>query len=519
MITPETSIKTVNKTNVKNHTISKIVCSVFLFFALLLFFLANWYIRKFGDTGFDSILFTIFSNEGGAQIKELVANYIINGLLPTIIAFSVVETVLFLFPENKIFSFRFKKFNLHILPIKHWCAVAVSLILSVLLLFSASVTSGLNDYIHGLVSMSTIFEDNYVDPNEVNIEFPEEKRNLIYIFLESMETTYFSKEQGGALEYSIIPELYNLADRNINFSHTDGVGGFLTPSGTTWTVAAMTAHSSGVPLKSPPSFERNTYGSNDFLPGIKTLTNILDENGYYQALMVGSDAKFANRDVYYQSHGIDKIYDLYTAREDNIVPEDYHVWWGMEDENLFKYARKELLSISKKDEPFAFTLLTVDTHFTNGYICDECGNKYEEQYENVMACSSRQIYNFINWIKRQSFYKNTTIIIAGDHLTMDSEYIGRNVESDFDQRVYNCIINSSVEGTNYKNRQFTSLDMFPTTLAAIGCKIPGDRLGLGTNLFSDKKTLVEEIGYDEFNKQLALNSRYYSENFIKRQQK
>ena len=34
--------------------------------------------------------------------------------------------------------------------------------------------------------------------------------------------------------------------------------------------------------------------------------------------------------------------------------------------------------------------------------------------------------------------------------------------------------------------------MFPTTLAALGVKIPGDMLGFGVNLFSDKKTLLEE---------------------------
>ena len=289
----------------------------------------------------------------------------------------------------------------------------------------------------------------------------------------------------------------------------------MTPNGATWTVAAMTSHVSGVPLKSPPSFERNTYGASEFLPGITTLSDILKKNGYYQALMVGSASEFANRNILYKGHNTDKIYDLYTAREDGIVPKDYHVWWGMEDKHLFKYAKRELTKIAKQNEPFAFSLLTVDTHFTNGYVCNMCDDKFSEQYENVMACSSKQVADFINWIKRQSFYKDTTIVIVGDHLTMDSEYIGRNVEKGFDQRVYNCIINSAVQGSNYKNRQFTSFDLFPTTLASIGCKIEGERLGLGTNLFSDKKTIPEEMGYDEFNHQLGLNSKYYNDNFLK----
>lgn len=499
----------------KKHSFLQIFCSVMLFLGLLLFFAARWYIGKFGDTGFDSIIFTLLSNNGAAGTSELIGSFLLKGLLPTLISFSVIEFVLFLFPKSKNLKLNFKKLSIHILPISHWCSVCISLILSVVLIFFASGISGLTEYIHGMVSMSTIFEDEYVNPDDVKITFPEEKRNLIYIFLESMETTYFSKEQGGALEKSIIPELYYLADKNINFSHNDGIGGFLTPNGSTWTVAAMTSHVSGVPLKSPPSFEQNTYGAVSFLPGLTTLSDVLNKNGYYQALMVGSASEFANRNVLYKGHNTDKVYDLYTAREVGIVPKDYHVWWGMEDKHLFKFAKQELTKISKQDEPFAFSLLTVDTHFSNGYVCNMCDDKFSEQYENVMACSSRQVAEFVSWIKSQSFYKNTTIVIVGDHLTMDSEYIGRNVEKGFDQRVYNCIINSAVEGSNYKNRQFTSFDLFPTTLASMGCKIEGERLGLGTNLFSDKKTIPEEMGYNEFNYQLGLNSRYYNDNFLK----
>ena len=56
-----------------------------------------------------------------------------------------------------------------------------------------------------------------------------------------------------------------------------------------------------------------------------------------------------------------------------------------------------------------------------------------------------------------------------------------------------------IEAENAKNREFTTLDMFPTTLAAIGCKIEGNRLGLGTNLFSSERTLSEQLGMDYLN--------------------
>ena len=51
--------------------------------------------------------------------------------------------------------------------------------------------------------------------------------------------------------------------------------------------------------------------------------------------------------------------------------------------------------------------------------------------------------------------------------------------------------------------------MFPTTLSAIGVEIKGDRLGLGTDLFSKTKTLCEELGTKEYINGLERSSEYY----------
>ena len=68
---------------------------------------------------------------------------------------------------------------------------------------------------------TTIFEDEYVKSQNVKITFPENKRNLIYIFLEAMENSIMSEDNGGGWEYSVIPELEILAKENINFSHNN----------------------------------------------------------------------------------------------------------------------------------------------------------------------------------------------------------------------------------------------------------------------------------------------------------
>ena len=163
------------------------------------------------------------------------------------------------------------------------------------------------------------------------------------------------------------------------------------------------------------------------------------------------------------------------------------MWWGYEDQKLFANAQEKLTELSSKDEPFNFTMLTVDTHFEDGYVCEQCQNEFEDnQYANVMACSSRQVDAFVKWIQQQPFYENTTIVIIGDHLTMDSDFCN-DVSDDYERSVYNVFINlpegldTSFEKTH--NREFATLDMFPTTLAAMGVKIEGDRLALGVESF------------------------------------
>ena len=106
---------------------------------------------------------------------------------------------------------------------------------------------GVSDYIKVQMQSSKFIEDNYVKPDTVSLTFPEKKRNLIYIFMESMESTFISKAQGGAMEHNIIPELTKLAQNNTNFSEDNMTGGSYAAYGTTWTVGAMVAQTSGLP--------------------------------------------------------------------------------------------------------------------------------------------------------------------------------------------------------------------------------------------------------------------------------
>ena len=480
------------------------VAAAFLTLLLLLsygcFFAARWFVTVYGRIGFDSILFTLQSSLDGVQ-SGLVQSLLLRGALPTVICTALSCAILMMLRK---------------LPVRRWVSILTSIALSVGLLGYAAVDVELTDYIWQMLSHSHLYENEYVAPDSVEITFPEEKRNLVYIMLESMETTYLSKELGGASDVNLIPELTELAQEGINFSHNDSVGGFHATNGASWTIGAIVAQTAGIPLKVPAGIEdwQNGYGKDGiFLPGVRSITNILDEAGYYTSFLCGSNADFGGRKPYYVSHGMDEIYDIHTARRDGIVPEDYFVWWGMEDLHLFEYARQELTKISQLDEPFAFTMLTVDTHHVGGYQCAYCLGEFEEPYEQSIACSSRQVLEFVNWLKAQPFWDNTTVVITGDHLSMDNGYFQRNVEEGYERMVYSCILNSPVTATHTKNRDYCAVDLFPTTLAAMGCTIEGDRLGLGVNLFSNRPTLSEKLCFNRFNAELGQTSDYYVEHF------
>lgn len=374
-------------------------------------------------------------------------------------------------------------------------------------------------YLNGMMRTTTVYEEEYTPPQDQTYEFPKKKKNLIYIFLESMETSFASVEEGGFMQENFIPYLTELAKENISFSDKNVLGGAHAVPGTTWTAAAMVTQTSGIPLTIP--ITKSNFGDDDkFLPGAYSLGEILQNAGYNQTLMVGSKASYAKRQDYFEQHGAYRIFDYYTAielgEEAGYLPPDYYVWWGFEDQKLFDYAKREILSLHSEGKPFNFTMLTVDTHFTDGYKCEQCQSNFDNQYANVIHCSDRQIYEFVNWIKAQPFYKDTVIVLSGDHLTMDHKYFDKIDDSvkERGRRIYNCFINTGLSDKYSKNRVFSTLDIFPTTLAAMGVKWGSESLGLGVNLFSGEKTLCEEKGLDVFSYQLASGSNFYSDYII-----
>lgn len=497
-----------------------------------------WGVENYGNIGLDEIIFTLNMPLAGTS-DSLVNSYLLNGLLPAVLLF-IAETLVTCVPLKKIYSLvldynnsrknKTAQFRLQLFPFRpHWLIyTAILVVWFVLLLFKANTAFGLFSYVKNLFDRTQIYDVEYVDPTTVELEFPEEKRNLIYIYMESAETSNQDIANGGLFDTNYIPEMTQLAKDNISFSQSELIEGAAVAPACGWTIAGLVAQTSGLPLKLY-TYDGTSGGADNsmgkyasFMPGATTLGDILKEQGYTNYFMCGSNVTFGGRASYFSQHGDYTLWDYYSAIDEGKISSDYHEWWGYEDQKLYTYAQEKLLELAASDEPFNFTMLTADTHHVGGYVCSLCEDEYDEQYGNVWACASRQVSAFVEWIQQQDFYENTTIVISGDHCSMDPYFYSTSYDDVTygkhygytTRKVYNCIINSAIEPVNEQNRLFTTLDMFPTTLAAMGVQIEGNRLGIGTNLFSDTETLSEQYGYDELFAELNKTSTFYNNKIL-----
>ncbi|MFW6210705.1 MAG: LTA synthase family protein [bacterium] len=358
---------------------------------------------------------------------------------------------------------------------------------------------GIAGYIKKLnAPFSGYYEENYKAPEKTLIRLPE-KNNLIVIHLESMERAYFNREIFGD---NLAPNLERMANSNISFK------GYRQVKGTGWTIGGLFSLYCGVPLKAalPGSGKRN---KNDFFTNIKSLPNILKEHGYRTYYMQGADLRFSGKNRFLEQHGFDVMYGREDLQSRNDYIEDFDGDWGVNDHALFEYVKKKLTEIAEEKKPFFMAFLTVDTHGPDGFLNDKCEEKFDDKFKNVLACSDELLNDFIIWLEKQSFYKDTVIVILGDHLAMHNTLYDR-LEQAENREIVNVIINSRKNTGNLK-RVFTMFDLMPTLIESMGGEIEGRRLGLGVSLFSEKKTLIEKEGFKAFNENIYAKSLMYEE--------
>ena len=97
--------------------------------------------------------------------------------------------------------------------------------------------------------------------------------------------------------------------------------------------------------------------------------------------------------------------------------------WGVQDYDLFRFAKVKYMELVNAEKPFNLTLLTIDTHFPKGMPDKRLVGKVNKQinpesHEFSVATLDYLLKDFIDFIYEQPNSDNTVIVLLGDHLLL-----------------------------------------------------------------------------------------------------
>ena len=300
--------------------------------------------------------------------------------------------------------------------------------------------------------------------------------NLVYIYGESLERTYFDEQAFPDLA----PELSRLKQQQaLDFTQTEQL------PGTDYTIAGMVASQCGIPLFAP--FEGNASASlSSFFPQNICLGDILKNAGYQTWFIQGADLRFAGKDTFLKSHGIDHLYGLQELKA-QVADPTYRNNWGFYDDTVLDEVWQKFEQLSQQPQPFALFTLTVDTHHPDGFISRSCQrNSYSyegkpNQSFSAVACSQEHVAQLIERILASPYAKNTLIVVSSDHLAMNNtawKYLNAHQRDNLFM-----IIRGDRAQPQLLSMKRSSLDNGATVLDLLG----GDNaIGLGRSSLSDR---------------------------------
>jgi len=255
------------------------------------------------------------------------------------------------------------------------------------------------------------FDDFYVEPEPRWPAAP--RRNLVVIYAESLEQTYFDE----ALFPGLMTELRELKPRATAFTNVR------TAAGTGFTIAGLVATQCGLPLITA-GHPNSMRGMDRFLSGATCLGDLLQERGYALHYLGGADLSFAGKGTFFRSHGFDSVMgseELAPRLEDP----DYVSTWGLYDDFLFEQLLERFDSLAQGEKPFGLFTLTMDTHHPRGHQSRSCiGLEYGDGSNamlNAVRCADHLIARTLRTILAAPAAKDTLVVLASDHLALKND--------------------------------------------------------------------------------------------------
>ena len=342
---------------------------------------------------------------------------------------------------------------------------------------------------------------NFDPVSEVVIQItarPDTQRNLIVIYLESLERTYGDMP---ATKQAFLP-IQDLSNNSIQAVNLRQI------FGTTYTIAGMVASQCGVPLLSPGLgeifFRKNTKQSLDaLLPSVTCLGDVLTDDGYTASYLNGADLNRFSKRGFLKSHGYTRV-----LGSGEIAPEIMNGRsnaFGMNDALLFEYVYDEYDHLAAQTAPFMLSMLTIATHGPDAFLDNNCpsSDNPDTQIPAAIACSAQQISDFIAYVRANETARETDFVILSDHLALNNT-LSTALNAQGEQRRNLFFINSNTDA-QIINRTASMLDIYPTILDHLGYQLENGQANLGHSMFNPTSNLLERFGTDGVDRLLQGN--------------
>lgn len=343
-------------------------------------------------------------------------------------------------------------------------------------------------YLYSGFTRNTFFEDYYCQVKLDEIKFPEKKRNVIILMLESIE---MNLNDDDIFSVPLIPRLGELKRRGVSCHLRENLGA-------EWMAGNLTGLLFGLPLRLPVNVNKYLSADHDFLPGAVSLLEVFESNGYSVNFIAGNDTSVTGVKNIFLSHlKAAGLYDLNYLTARGLPRESPR---GVRDKYLYQAARNLIVGLNRSNPPFLLLIKTRDTHSPAAVYAD--GPRVFNDARDSFVAADNLAAEFLDWLAGQDFYADTTVLVVGDHSYKAPKLGPISLEQDRPSSLYNVFLNTvPFDGrpgaTRAATRVATIWDMGASLLEGIGAELPLGCFGFGRSIFHDGVTLAERFEAEE----------------------
>jgi phosphoglycerol transferase len=328
---------------------------------------------------------------------------------------------------------------------------------------------------------------------------PALKKNMIIVYLESLEQTYANLESTKE-QYGKIDPL--MADALVATQ-------LMQTNGTNFTIAGIVATQCGVPLL-PSGLNQGIYRRKlaemevrTFYDRIECLGDRLSSDGYTLSYMNGADARKYSKRSFLTQHGYSRIFDELSVPENERAGREN--MWGLNDEFLYEHLHKEVDYLAAQGDPFVLSYLTISTHGPDAFLDTNCAQPPEgvSKIPAAIGCSFDSLINFYDYIEAKGLMKDTIFVVMSDHLAMTNTV---SEELKIQDQRENLFFVKGAGAPIEISKLATPMDVYPTLLELLGYEIQDNHANMGVSMLSDKQSMIQKYGDNiEMSKRLTGN--------------